>query len=179
MERRRRIGKMEKKMIVSLIVILFVERPIMLIGNTTFLYTTENSTLKRQLEFRLKLVITFQIVCVFIPIDLTKWNRSQCWLILIFQCITNYKKGRMQIETRYGTRISIRKLSAPIRIPIYALTVLNKCWGRFRGQPPPPVWPFLRSAEDVTYRAKPNLSLKFAMYFFYFQLTYHVWPHSL
>lgn len=59
-------------MIVSLIVILFVERPIMLIGNTTFLYTTENSTLKRQLEFRLKLVITFQIVCVFIPIDLTK-----------------------------------------------------------------------------------------------------------
>ena len=38
-----------------------------------------NSTLKPPAwEPRYKLVITSQLVCVFMPIDLTKWNRSHC-----------------------------------------------------------------------------------------------------
>ena len=53
-----------------------------------------NSALKRQLVVTPKLVI---------PIDLTKWNRSHCWLNIVLSMHYQRKKRRKQIESWCGT----------------------------------------------------------------------------
>ena len=53
-----------------------------------------------------KLVVTPQVVSVFIPIDLTKWNRSHCRPNLVSSLHYQRKKRRKQIESWYGTGIT-------------------------------------------------------------------------
>ena len=58
-----------------------------------------------------KVVVTPQVVSVFIPFDLTKWNRFHCWPNLVSSMYYQRKKRRKQIESWCGTGITNQRKS--------------------------------------------------------------------
>ena len=122
-------------------------------------------------ESRYKLVVTFRVVCLFMPIELTKWNRSHCLPNLTSSMYYLKQKLPRQIEVRWDGDNQLKSVFTNFyyMYQYHALTRPNKSvclgggWGIKSSRPPSPspspVFHFNLALSDTSWGPQKKMSL--------------------